>query len=341
LKRQKRNPEKFEAFNLFSAMGYKLNDSIAEDKFIKEVRRSLKNSKSNDTAIYGKRTELLFAYIVRALGSVALLKQEDSGDVYYFDEEVITPDYRLIFKDSSQLMVEVKNFRQKQPSEKFSIKKNYYNKLERYAKLNNVELKLAIYFSNWNQWVLLSIDAFEVDGELFTIDLSKALMMSEMSIIGDMMIGTSPDLEIHFLTNEDEANEIDHVGQAIFINRDIKIYCAGNEVTDASEKGMAFHLIKFGDWVEKECEAIVKNNKLVGMKFIFTPKDHTAENFSIIGTLSSIISKMNREYTVKDGKVIAVDIKIPSFVLSVFVNKNYNGQHLPLWRFVIQRNSNS
>jgi Holliday junction resolvase len=339
LQKQKRDPEKFEIFNYFSTK-YKLDDPLAPNAFIDTIRRSLERSKNNDTLIYGKRTELLFAYIVRVLGNVALLKQEDSGDFYYLDEEINAPDYRLILKDGSQLLVEVKNFHQKQPSEKFSVKKDYYNKLARYAKLNNVELKLAIYFSRWNQWVMLSIDAFEEDDNLFTIDLPKALKMSEMSIIGDMIIGTSPDLEIHFLTNKEEANEIDHDGQALFINRDIKIYCAGNEITDSSEKGMAFHLIQFGDWIEKECEAIVRNNKLMGMRFSFTPEERSAENFSIIGSLSSIISKMNRKYTSnKDGKIIAVDIEAPSFVLNAFVNENYKGDHLPLWRFVQQPNS--
>lgn len=342
MKKQKRNPEKFEAFDLFSAMsakhGYKLNDPIAQNDFIEKIRQSLESSKSNNIVIHGKRTELLFAYIVRALGHVALLKQEDSGDIYYIDNEIIAPDYRLIFKDGSQLMVEVKNFRQKAHSEEFSIKKDYYNKLARYAKLNNVDLKFAIYFSKWNQWVLVSIDAFEEDDNRLTIDLPRALMMSEMSMIGDMMIGTSPDLEIHFLADELDANEIAPDGQAFFTIRDIKLYCAGNEIMDTSEKGMAFHLIQFGNWVEKESEPIVKENKLMGVKLIFTPEDHTAENFSIIGSLSSIISKMNREYTVKNGKVIALDIKTPSFIFNVFLNKNFKGQHLPLWRFVIQRN---
>jgi hypothetical protein len=338
LKKQKRNPEKFEFFNQFSAK-HKLDDPLALHDFLETIRRSLESTKNNDTLIYGKRTELLFAYIVRALGSVLLLKQEDTGDIYSVNE-VIAPDFRLILKDASQLLVEVKNFHQKKSNEKFSIKKEYYNKLEKYAQLNNVGLKLAIYFSSWNQWVMLSIDAFEEQGDSFTIDLPTALIMSEMSIIGDMMLGTTPDLEIHFLTNEEEANEIDHDGQANFIFRDLKIYCGGKEIVDECEKGMAFQLIQFGTWIEKESVPVLKDKKLIAIKLTFSPEDHTAENFSIIGSLSSIISKMNREYTVKDGKVTSVDIDIPSVIFTVFLNESYKTQYLPLWRFVIQRNSN-
>ncbi len=344
MKKLKRNPEKFEVFDLFSAIavkhGYILDDPIAQNDFIEKVRRSLESSKNNNTTIHGKRIESMFAYVVGALGKVALLKQEDAGNIYYLEDDVIAlPDYRITLKGGSQLLVEVKNYHPKNPSEQFSIKKDYYNKLARYAKLNNVELKFAIYFSLWNSWIMVSIDAFEESVDSFTIDFPTALAMSEMSIIGDCWIGTKPDLEMHFLTNEEDADEIDHNGQALFISRDIKFYCAGNEILTESEKELAFYLIRFGKWVEKGCEGIFKENKLMGMKFIYSPDEQPEQNFSIIGTLSSMISKMYGEYTVSDGKVIAVDIDLHPQVFKIFIPENYEGQHLPLWRLIVQRNS--
>ena len=112
MKRVKRNPEKFEVIDLFTAMGrehgYKLSVDGDADDFIKRIGDSLNASKENPNILYGKRVESLFAHVAGALGNCKLIKQEDSGDAFSIEENIQAPDYKVILKDGSQYFIEVK-----------------------------------------------------------------------------------------------------------------------------------------------------------------------------------------------------------------------------------------
>lgn len=338
MKKLKRNPEKFETLELFSVMAiehkYKLDNPNSIDDFVERVRNSIQGSVKHNTLIHGKRTELLFAHVIGALGHVELLKQEDGGNVYSVDNDITQPDYNVILKDGTQFMVEVKNHHK---IEDFSIKEDYYNKLEKYARICNTKLKIAIYFSNPKIWVLLPINAFKKKEGLFSIDIGTALAKSEMGLIGDYLIGTTPNLELRLLTNENEADKIDKNGNAHFVTRYEKLYCGNNEITDEKEKEIARHLMLFGDWLEKGCEAIIKNNRIFGIKFTYSPefekeRDIINQGFSMIGTLSSMISRRYNAHTVNNGKVVAVDVSLNPKDFRVFIPENYESKNLPLWR---------
>lgn len=342
MKKITRDAEKFDVIDLFAAMaaehGYKLDDQVSQNAFIDRVRCSIENSKNNDIAIFGKRAEALFAYVAGALGRTALLKQEDTGALYHTENDLLLPDYKLILDDGNSYLVEVKNFHNKDPRAKLVVKADYYKKLQKYSVMCNIDLLFAIYFSSWNRWVLVPITAFDAKDDSFEIDFATAMAKSEMSILGDCMVGTSPDLELVLLADKKEANKIDADGLAAFTIREIKIYCAGNEVLDAKEKEIAFYFMRFGDWIEKEAEAIVEHGKLLGMRFIYTPESKTEENFSLIGNLSSMISNMFKEHTMQDGKVVAVNSPLDPERFKVFISKDYKGKRLPLWRFIMQPN---
>ncbi|AYH00936.1 hypothetical protein C5E26_08330 [Pectobacterium parmentieri] len=342
MKKLKRDAEKFNVLELFADMaaecGYDLNDSVAQEDFVDRVRTSIEESKKSKITIFGKRVESLFAYVVGALGKVVLLKQEDSGDTYFSGEEILAPDYRLTFYDYEQVLVEVKNFHHKNPTNKYFIKKDYYLKLRRYADLNGLEIRFAIYFSAWNLWTLLSIDSFKENKYSYTIDLSRAMACSEMSRLGDCMVGTAPNLELHLLTNLEDASEIDESGQARFVTREIKMYCAGNEIIDEEEKEIAFYLIRFGTWIEKDAEAITRDNKVLGMKFVYSPENQNEPNFAIIGHLSTMVTNGFRNHTVKNGEVVALKLGVDPSVFKVLIPQDYKGENLPLWLFVVQPN---
>ncbi|MBU2298041.1 MAG: hypothetical protein KKG39_06990, partial [Gammaproteobacteria bacterium] len=219
-----------------------------------------------------------------------------------------------------------------------SIKKNYFNKLKNYADINGLDLKFAVYLSSWNLWVLLSIESFEDNKHSYTIDLARAMACSEMAHLGDCMVGTAPDLELHLLADVTEASEIDDSGQAIFTIRDVKIYCAGNEVTDEEEKKIAFYLILFGTWLEKDKEVILRGNTFLGMKFVYSPESQEEPNFAFIGRLSTMVTNGFRNHTVKNGDVVALKLGLDPSVFKVLIPQDYKGQNLPLWRLFIQSN---
>lgn len=344
MKKLLRNPEKFDVLELFASMaaehGYDLNDLVDQNDFIERIRTSFEKSKQCKIAVFGKRIESLFAYVAGALGKVKLLKQEDSGELFFDGEEILAPDYRLTMFDGSQLLVEVKNCHLKQLRRKFLVKKKYYEKLKRYSDINGLELYFAVYFSAWNHWALLSIASFDETEDEYSIDFGTAMAKSEMSKLGDCMVGAAPNLELHLLANPEEASEIDDAGNASFIVRDVKIYCAGQEVTDELEKRIAFYLIRFGEWTESENEAEVKENKLHGVKFVYSPEQQEEPNFAIVGHLSTMISNGFRELTVKDGEVVALTLGIDPAAFRVLIPEDYKGTGLPLWRFIIQANPN-
>jgi len=318
--------------------GYDLRDPMAQDDFVERVKKSIEKSKNNNIAVFGKRIESLFAYVAGALGKVKLLKQEDSGDLYFVGDEVLAPDYRVIMIDGAHFFVEVKNCHLKHPKEKFTLKKEYYKKLRTYCEINGLDLKFAIYFSGWNMWSLLSIHSFVEQNLVYVIDLPSALAKSEMSLLGDCMVGTAPNLELHLIAAPDEASKIEESGQAVFVTRSVRIYCAGKEVVDEQEKRIAFYLMRFGEWEESETEAIVLENKLQGMKFIFSPKSQEEPNFAIIGNLSTMVSNGFRELTIKDGEVVSLTLGIDPAAFGALIPDDYSGEGLPLWRFTIKPN---
>ena len=129
MKKQSRQPEKYDVLELFSVLSAKydhdITDEFAVDDFIERVRKSISLSKMNRSALFGKRTESMFAYVSGALGKVSLLKQEDAGDLFFTDGDLIVPDYRMTFHDGKQTLVEVKNFHSDNPSGYFVINKEY------------------------------------------------------------------------------------------------------------------------------------------------------------------------------------------------------------------------
>jgi hypothetical protein len=342
MKKLIKNPEKFDVLELFASMaaeyGYDLRDPVAQDDFVERVKTSIEKSKSSGITVFGKRVESLFAYVAGSLGKVKLLKQEDSGDLYFAGDEVLAPDYRLTMYDGSQFFVEVKNSHIARPEKLFSIKKDYYKKLKTYSELNDLELKFAVYFSAWNLWSLLSINSFKEQENDYVIDFPSAIAKSEMSVLGDRMVGTVPNLELYLLADPDEASIIDDSGEALFVTRSVRIYCAGNEVIDEQEKRIAFYLMRFGDWKESETEAIILEKKLSGIKFVFAPEHQEEPNFAIIGCLSTMVSNGFRELTVKDGEVIALTLGIDPAAFAAHIPDDYSGTGLPLLRLVLQSN---
>lgn len=113
--RLKRNPILFDVFDLFDSVGrgrkYKIGNAEDNAAFVQLVSESLTEA-NTDSMIYGRRTEAMFSYVVASLGKCTLIKKEDAGDVFSNDIDITIPDYRLVMEDGSQMLVEVKNYRQ-------------------------------------------------------------------------------------------------------------------------------------------------------------------------------------------------------------------------------------
>jgi len=343
LKRIKRNPEKFEVVDLFTALGrehgYKLSVEGDANDFIERVRNSLKASQENLNLLYGKRIESLFAHVAGALGRCRLIKQEDKGETFTTEQDIQAPDYRIILDDGRQYFVEVKNCNFPNIKSLYPLKKEYLRKLENYAALHDTPLLLAIYFSTWNKWFLLSKPSLIEQKNRYAINFLNAMAKNEMSLLGDRTICTEPDLAIELLADPAKDATINENGEAKFIIGGVRLYSSDREVVDDMEKSIAFYLMRFGTWRESEAEALYDKGCFVGVRFSYSP-DHPPEEqvFSMIGELSSMISSSYGESTVYEKSIIALDTNLDPSVFKVEIPEKYKGKDLPLWQLIVQPN---
>ncbi|MDR5798058.1 hypothetical protein QCE49_32170 [Caballeronia sp. LZ008] len=342
MKRIARDPGKFEPLNLFTAIGreagYRLGSEAHYHHFINAVEKSLKASQANLNMLHGKRIEALFAHVAGALGRCLMVKAEDAGDIFVADGEVKIPDYRLVLRDRSQLLVEVKNCHGDGIERPFSLKRDYVDQLDRYADMNGASLKFAVFFSSWRSWCLLSRQSSQEEDDDLIITFPNAMARNEMSSIGDVVIATLPELKIELLADPAEAHAVDKRGRARFIIRSAKLFCAGKEIVDSAEQEIAFRLMRSGKWPDTS-EAIVEDGKLLGVIITARPETtHEGQHFEIIGHLSSLVTSAYAEMTVKDRRPIALDVAADPAAFALCIPEDYQSEALPLWRLVQQPN---
>lgn len=335
--RLKRNPEKFEVIDLFTALGrvngYKLGVEEDADDFIKRVSKSLQSSFKNDRLKHGKRVEALFAQVAGALGNCQIIKQEDSGNIFLNNSDIEIPDYSLVLKDGTRLFVEVKNCNHTNHRSYYGLSKDYVAKLEKYARLNGAPLKFAIYFSRFNKWILISKDLLIEQHNRYVIDFVYGTARNEMSILDDRMIAAFPPITVEFLADQELEPKIDENNQAHFTVSDVKLYCKDEEILDPIEKNIAFYLVRFGSWDEVDAVAVMDGDKFRAARFVYEPEHPHYENnqeWCSIGDLSSMISTAYNEHTVYERSVIALDTDSDPDVFSVEIPDGYKGDKLPL-----------
>lgn len=343
MKRIARNPERFEPLSLFTTLGltkgYKLGDAESIEQFSRTIRESLEASQQSESVLHGKRVEAMFAHVAGALGGCKIVKSEDSGEVFTDDEQLRIPDYRITLADRTQFLVEVKNCHIDSFDKFFLLRTRYFDALERYADINSVPLKIAVYFSRLNRWCLLSKEAFqERDGSLRSTFVN-ALAKNEMHILGDCTLATLPELKLELMADPAEAQPIDGDGFANITFRTSKIFCAGKEVTDPFEQQIAFQLMRLGEWPD-ESDAVIDQGKLLGVVVTARPESNPPDGqpCSTIGQLSSLVSAAYSEFTVFERQPVALDAPVNPEALSLRLPRDYKGIDLPIWRFITKPN---
>ncbi|MBB3165756.1 hypothetical protein FHS25_006268 [Rhizobium laguerreae] len=343
MKRVRRDPAKFDAIELYTAVGrdrgYRLNVEGDMENFLDTVKGSLQASQTNPLLLHGKRAEALFAYVAGALGHCRLIKKEDSGDIFTAAGNVIAPDYRIVLNDGSKLLVEVKNFFIKSFSKEFTLPVKTMAGLEHYAELNGLPLKIAVYFSNANAWVLLSKSAFKKSGKHFAISFVQAMAVNEMATLGDRSIATLPRLAIQFWTTPELAMEPDENSEVVFTIKAIKFECGDTEIIGDEARDIAFYLMRYGRWSCGEQTPLFDGNKVIALQFVFEPDEvHADQGFETIGGLSQMVSSAYRELTVDDTGVMALDIRHDPEVFTLRIPQGFKNETLPLWQFILQPN---
>lgn len=342
MKRISRNPEKFGALDLFSALsrkkGYSLDQGGHDQDFISAISDSLQKGRKNPILLHGRRIEAMFAYVAASLGNCVAIKQEDEGELYILNTDIRQPDYRVVLNNSSEFFVEVKNCH-KGPSNKFSLKTEYMESLIKYSAVFGRPLFIAIYWSSWNLWTLISVERFPYRSGAYSINMLEAVKINEMAALGDISVGTTPPLELRFIADTTKQRTVDDKGLANFTISALEFYCNKNKINEKIEQNLAFYFMLYGDWVSSEPIAEIRNGNLISATYTSSPEAETPnQGFELLGALSSMVSRQFNESTTSDSGIARFAPSLEPESFGVVIPSEYKGKNLPLWRFIIKPN---
>jgi hypothetical protein len=317
------------------SQGVSIRDEANHSAFLSELLRKFETCKKNEILIHGLRTEAMFTHVAAAMGYCVAIKTEDAGDVYSIDSDLRVPDFRIVTSAGQELLVEVKNHHPSSPTRDFTVKKDYFESLKRYAMVFNRELYFAIYWSQWKLWSLVRHDRFDTSADAYRISLGDAMMRSEMNIIGDCMLATVFPLELRLFSDPHSSRTIETGGAVEFKVGVARLFAGGKEVDNSLEERIAWFLMNYGDWLGTLGCAEICEDELISIGLVVAPEERAnpSERFEMIGYMSQMLSRQFDEITVGSE---GVDLLIPKSDpedLGVMIPSDYTGEKLPLWRF--------
>jgi len=339
LKRIPRNPEKFESIDLFHAFvnrqALKLSDQTIEQAFVRTLSNEINRSKANPILIHGRRTESMFGYVAASLGKCVVIKQEDKGDVYAVDTGMQPPDYRIILDNGYEFLAEVKNHHPRDPTAPYRFRKTYLTSLLKYAEVFNRDLKIAIYWSQWNIWTLIAAQEIDANKTKPSISLPLAAKLNEMSLLGDQSIATTPPL-VWRLRPDPQKPVAFSDSHLDFTIGAVELYCGDTLIQDTSERNLALYLMFFGRWPASDPQPRIRNDILEAVDIVATPDTRTPNQpFEFVGDLSGMISRYYNFLTTSEGGVERLQPAHEPGTLGVVMPSTC--VYLKLWRFTIRR----
>lgn len=342
-RRLPREHGRLDSLDLYARVLERTGGPIGDPRRITEalskVQDSLVDVMSTTSTLHGWRAQALFEAIVASLGRVQLLKLEDSGDVFFEGAPLKPPDFRIITSDNEQILVEVKNFHQKQPRKPYRIRRKDLDELRRYAHLVGVNsLKFGIYWSRWNFWSLTDTSRFKPDGpDYLTLSLPDAMKANEMGRIGDRMPGTEWPLGLVFYSDPTKHRRVNADGNAHFTIARMEHVVAGRVVTAPPEQHIVRRLILYGGWPE-EASAEIVDGELISTSFLFSPQEPPLDQqVALHRPLSSIYSAMFNAATMdEEGEITALRVDIDPSALAALIPDDYEGETLRIWRIQLQ-----
>jgi hypothetical protein len=307
----------------------------ASEKFISHTRGAIEQALKDRALLHGQRVQNMFEAMVVSLNHFELLKIEDAGRLHTRVARR-PPDFRIVLKDGSRWLVEVKNVyledigRQR----KRLMSGEYLRSLQRYASAVGCQLKVAIYWARWGVWTLVAPERLQ-DGGGLTVGMREAICLDEMSALGDMMLGTTPPLRLRFFTDKAEPSVISENRSVRFKIGSVQLFCGDAEIVDPGEQRIAWMLMQFGEWTcEEEPKAILSGNQLEAIEYEWQPRERVNNQpFEMIGRLSRMFSRYYALHTLNGSELKHIEAKFAPDWLGPLTSREYKGIALPLWRF--------
>lgn len=328
---------KIKAFDLLASVAafarehkIALNDPLLVERFIADAAPKLKEALADPTLIHGSRTERLFEATVLSLGHFRLLKTEDVGRVHAADT-CRAPDFRLVLADGEQWLVEVKNVRSKQPlKQKTRMSAAYLASLQTYADTVGTPLRLAIFWSLWNIWTVISPDRFRVPNGGLRVTMEDAIVANESGKFGEVIVMTKPPLRLVLSAATEMPRSLSPEGLANFIIGSAKLYSGAMELTDPKDRKLAEVLLFYGDWTLEGPLAVTNDGEFVGVEFVANPEEVSDQGWDGIGWASRIFSRFYAAQTIDGDHVIQLHGEAAPHWFAPLSDWDFKNSKLPL-----------
>lgn len=341
MKRITKESPKFDLMRLLDQYarrrGLNIRDETGQQAFLDDLVQQFKLHRNNEILMHGLRVQAMFPYVVAALDHCQFLKEEDSGEIYTLMDDVRAPDFRLVTRERLEILVEVKNYHLAKPDLPYRMSSAYRDSLVAYSDVFQKDLYLAIYWSTVPLWTLVPFRRLRPDAKGYCLSLVDALRWNEMHLVGDLKIGTLPRLGLRLLSDPAKPTKVGLDGMANFTIGRAELFCGDQLIEDPKEQEIAWMLLNHGDWPVVETPAKVKDGELISVSILAAPaeRENPNENFEIVGTLSTMISRQYAEITAPSGKIEKLSTSRDPTSLDALIPHDYKGSKLPLWRFTI------
>jgi hypothetical protein len=336
MRRLPRKPESLGTLDLYRQVvrtddGVALDDPMKLAAFANAIPERLQSVLSTESTMYGWQTQMLFRYVVACLGHALLVKEEDAGDCYFTGQDVKVPDYRVATRDETYL-IEVKSWYRHDPTAPFCLKTDELSAMRRYVQLaGGGQLKVAIYWAQWNLWTLVDPDVLVTEGTRASIDLPNAMRDNEMVALGDFHVLTEPPLTLA-LHGDLAPCEPPTGGEAVFTVRDVEMRAAGQVLETDFERDLANFFMLFGSWsVSDMGEA--GDGDTTTLTFEAIPEEsHGDESLASLGALSRMLSSWYLVATMRGPKVHRLGVEPDPGPPALIIADDYEGTRLRIGR---------
>lgn len=352
VKRLSRRPEQIETLNFHAAVDVpvsgeqrRVSDPARVEATVAQFKTGLSDSLESPSRIRGWVSDQLFGLVAADLGGCKLVKQEDTG-VLFYEDEVKLPDWRLTLMSEENILVEVKAESSGHPRVS-KLRMTEVARLNRYAELNDCPLYIAVHWMALSVWTLVPISDYCRVGHHFEIDLETAFKRNHMSsLLNDRMLGLKPPLELRLtmqeVSREYGASEVepeaegDGTSELSLIVTGVRIFAGGELMVEESERSLIWFLINHGRW---PCEEKIEDagDGVWEMVFTMAPDEiHAEQGFEIIGALSELYTRMfDSDTTSLADETTKLSIEVEPGTLPRLVPTDLKSDRLPLWHFRI------
>lgn len=342
MSKRRSGPHPGSVLELADAIGREERLSLSDKGFVKKVggriRRLIEQARANPAYVHGRRTELMFGYLAASLGACKAIKREDAGELISLgDADVLIPDYRLLLRDGSQQLVEVKNCHHADGSKELRLREGDVARLRAYADLFGLPLRFAIYWSRWHLWSLITEDDMRLTDSKYRTSLVEALASNRMLEIGDFHLATTPPATLRILADPRRPREVGPDGRVTFTIGDIKMFAADIEVTAREERDLLLYMIFYGNWIEREPEAHIIDGRLAHVDFVYEPTEPGPDQpFDLVGAMSSMVSNQYLNMTTHGTDVTRLAPSVAPDRLGRRRPGRVADMTLPLWVFILR-----